>query len=383
LNLKNKQIPITCQDKVNVNIEQFYISDFKVLEEQWLQLEQIANTSFFLSWKWIGCWLKTLTKGQKIYFIKEQKNNFTVGLGLFVEQIIVRHFIIPSKQWYLHRTGKEEKDQIWIENNGFLLEKSNKSEIQKAMWHYLLAQKNNVDEYIVYVAKKSSFDHLTINNKKYNSVNENPEIGYKILLTDFVSLADYLTTRSKNTRRQFNQSLRHISKQGEIKFSVIENKSDQKELLENAKHWHIEKWNNTTTPSGFSNEEFNLFHNKIITTSHPSANTIMAKLTLDNNLMGCLYCLTHEKKVYFYLSCFKPFADNKVKLGLIMHIFMIEWLISNKNSYSEYDFMAGDARYKRSLSTAKEEYLKLTLQRNANKFAIENLLKKVYKIIIK
>jgi len=383
LNLKNKQIPITCQDKVNVNIEQFYISDFKVLEEQWLQLEQIANTSFFLSWKWIGCWLKTLTKGQKIYLIKAQKNNLTVGLGLFVEQNIVRHFIIPSKQWYLHRTGKEEKDQIWIENNGFLLEKSNKSEIQNAMWHYLLAQKNNVDEYIVYVAKKSSFDHLTINNKKYNSVNENPEIGYKILLTDFVSLADYLTTRSKNTRRQFNQSLRHISKQGEIKFSVIENKSDQKELLENAKHWHIEKWNNTTTPSGFSNEEFNLFHNKIITTSHPSANTIMAKLTLDNNLMGCLYCLTHEKKVYFYLSCFKPFADNKVKLGLIMHIFMIEWLISNKNSYSEYDFMAGDARYKRSLSTAKEEYLKLTLQRNANKFAIENLLKKVYKIIIK
>lgn len=383
MNLKNKQTPTISEGNVQVSIERFNISDFKVLEEQWLQLEEFAKTSFFLSWKWIGCWLKTVANGEKIYLVKAQQNNLIVGLGLFVEQNIIRHNVIPSKQWYLHRTGKEEKDQIWIENNGFLLSEPDKNVANNAIWDYLLAQKNNVDEYIVYVAKKSSFDHLTINNKKYNSVNENSEIGYKIPLTDMASLDDYLTTRSKNTRRQFNQSLKHISKQGDIKFSIIKNENDQIELIENAKHWHIEKWNKTPTPSGFSNEEFNLFHKKIITTSHPSAKTIMAKLTINDNLLGCLYCLTHEKKVYFYLSCFKPFTDNKMKLGLIMHILMIEWLISKNIHYSEYDFLAGDARYKSSLSTIKDEYLKFTFQRNAFKFLIEKKLIKFYNSIFK
>jgi hypothetical protein len=383
LNLKNKQPPTISDGKVQVSIEQFNISEFKVLEEEWLQLENVAKTSFFLSWKWIGCWLKTVANGQEIYLVKAQKNNEIVGLGLFVEQNIIRHKLIPSKQWYLHRTGKEEKDQIWIENNGFLLSESVKKVVNSAIWDCLLAQKNNVDEYIVYVAKKSSIDNLIIYNKKYNTIIENPEIGYKIPLTNLASLEDYLTTRSKNTRQQFKQSLKHISKQGTVKFSIMENIAEQNELLENAKHWHIKKWNNTSTPSGFSNEEFNLFHNKIITTSHPNANTVMAKLTLDNNLIGCLYCFTHEKKVYFYLSCFKPYADNKVKLGLIMHILLIEWLISKNSHYSEYDFLAGDARYKSSLSTVKDEYLKLTLQRNSIKFLIENKLRKVYQNLIK
>ena len=66
-----------------------------------------------------------------------------------------------------------------------------------------------------------------------------------------------------------------------------------------------------------------------------------------------------------------------------MHILMIEWLISKNSHYSEYDFLAGDARYKSSLPTVKDEYLKLTLQRNTIKFLIENKLRKVYQNLIK
>jgi CelD/BcsL family acetyltransferase involved in cellulose biosynthesis len=68
---------------------------------------------------------------------------------------------------------------------------------------------------------------------------------------------------------------------------------------------------------------------------------------------------------------------------LIMHILMIEWLITENKHYNEYDFLAGDARYKSSLSTVKDEYLKLTLQRNSIKFLIENKLRKVYQNLIK
>jgi len=383
LNLKKHQVPTTNQSKVQVSVKQFFIINFKALEEQWLQLEKSSKTSFFLSWKWIGSWLKIIGDDQKIYVIKAQKNNLIVGLGLFVEQNIVRHKCITSKQWYLHRTGLEAKDQIWIENNGFLMNESCKDETHNAIWHHLLEHKNNVDEYIVYVAKKSSFTSLVIDNKKYNQINELNEFGYKVPLKGLSCLQDYLSGLSKNTRQQFNRSIKHINKQGNVDFTIIEKPQDQIEIIDNTKHWHINKWHNTSTPSGFENREFSQFHNQLLKSLHPTASTILATLKLNGEIIGCIYCLSHQNNVYFYLSCLKPFDDNKIKLGLMMHIHMIDWLISNNNSYNQYDFMAGEARYKSSLSSVKDEYLKLILQRNANKFTIEKMLKKVYKAIIK
>jgi len=383
LNLKKHQVPTTNQSKVQVSVKQFFIINFKALEEQWLQLEKSSKTSFFLSWKWIGSWLKIIGDDQKIYVVKAQKNNSIVGLGLFVEQNIVRHKCITSKQWYLHRTGIEDKDQVWIENNGFLISDSNRDGTQNAMWNYLLERKSDVDEYIINVAKKSSFEDLNITSKKYNKVFEQFEFGYKVSTIDISSLQDYLSQRSKNTRQQFNRSLKHLSLQGKVQFSIVKDASEQVSLLETAKYWHEEKWHNSPTPSGFSNKEFMAFHNSMISSEHPSANTFMAKLTLNNNVVGCLYCLTHEKKIYFYLSCLKPIPDNKIKLGLMMHIFMIEWIISSNVHYTEYDFLAGEARYKSSLTSIKDEYFQLTLQRNAIKFKVENKLRKTYKELIK
>jgi CelD/BcsL family acetyltransferase involved in cellulose biosynthesis len=383
LNLKKNQVTSINQGTVQVNVKLINKRDFTTLEVQWLQLEKLATTSFFLSWKWIGCWLNHVALDQEIYLITAKKGELIVGLGIFIEQNIVRHHFIKSKQWLLHRTGIETKDQIWIENNSFLLSSEGKSEINNAMWHYLLTNKGYVDEFIVYVAKKNSFINLDLPNKKYNIINELHELGYRTPLVGLLSLQDYLSQRSKNTRQQFNRSIKSLAKQGKIEFSIIQKTDEQIALFANAKQWHIEKWQHSSTPSGFNNEEFNLFHNNIITSSHPSAKTLMAKLTLDKQLIGCIYCLTHEKKVYFYLSCLKPFADNKIKLGLIIHILMIEWLISNNKHYSEYDFLAGDARYKNSLSTSKDEYLKLTIQRSAIKFRIEKKLKLIYKFLIK
>lgn len=383
MNLNKNQITSINQGTVQVCVKHICKKDFDALETQWLQLEKISSTSFFLSWKWIGCWLKQLTGADKIYLITAKKNDLTVGLGIFTERNIVRHHFIKSKQWFLHRTGIDTKDQIWIENNSFLLCDDGKKEINDEMWQYLQKNKSKVDEFVVHVAKEASLVPKGLLANKYIYLSEQYEFGYKIALTKLPNLQSYLTSLSKNTRQQFNRSIKSLAKQGDIEFSVIEEASEQIKLLESAKHWHIEKWQNTSTPSGFTNDEFKSFHQSIITSNHPSAKTLMGKLTLDKNLIGCLYCLTHEKKVYFYLSCLKPFSDNKIKLGMNMHISMIEWLITNNQHYQEYDFLAGEARYKKSLSTTKDEYFKLTIQKRSIKFSIEKKLKELYKKITK
>ena len=376
MNLKNQQTPPINTGQIQVEVEQFFPKNNSELEKHWLLLEQTASKEFFLSWKWIGSWLETIGTNQQMYLVKAMQNNKVVGLGVFAEHNIVRHNLIASKQWFLHRTGQEEKDQIWIENNGFLLCEQNKNHVNNTMWQHLLTQHSNVDEFIVNLVKKSPDMNYDISVNNYQKFKQQQELGYKIALTNFSSLDNYLSTLSKNTRQQINRSIKLIMQQGELKFTPIEQPQDQIKLLEKTKHWHIQKWKNTLTPSGFENKIFCQFHNHLLGNTHPSATTIAASLNLNEEVIGAIYCFAENKNIYFYLSCIKPIENNKIKLGLVMHILMIEWLILQKNTYSEYDFLAGDAQYKRSLSSIRDEYYQLTIQKNRLKFTIETKAKK-------
>jgi hypothetical protein len=71
-------------------------------------------------------------------------------------------------------------------------------------------------------------------------------------------------------------------------------------------------------------------------------------LSLNEQKLAFIYLLKDNDCWYFYLSAIKSFEDNRIKVGLVAHLMIIEDAI--KNSIKKYDFLAGEARYKRSLS---------------------------------
>jgi len=357
-------------------------SDLEAIEQYWLELEHRSNPSFFLSWKWISTWLKQLNKTHQSFLLTAIQNKTVVGLGIFVERNSTRHKLLKSKQWFLHRTGDEAIDQIWIENNGFLIQGKDKVEISQAIWQYLTTQQNQVDEFVINLAKKATFGTIPTRVNNFNLIQSHHDIGHSVYLNNHTNIASYLAALSKNSRNQIKRSRKLLAMHGEIAFNVVFNQKSQLKLLKDAQQWHINKWANTATPSGFSNTSFVNFHQELIQSTYPSVHTFMAELTIDKELAGCLYCFVQNKIVYYYLSCLKPIKDNRIKLGLVMHTLLIEWMIQNKDECTGYDFLAGDARYKRSLSNSEDEYLQVIMQKNVLKFKVENsaiLLKNLIK----
>ncbi|GAA6204820.1 GNAT family N-acetyltransferase [Thalassotalea sp. SU-HH00458] len=379
MNSKYKQ---SLKNSIQINTQQIFQDDFLSLKKTWMKIEKRAKPSFFLSWKWIGSWLNIISKNKTVILVTAQQNNTIVGLGIFVEKLTTRHCILKSKQWYLHRTGDEKEDQIWIENNDFLIQKKDKTLIKNVMWEHLVSKQNQVDEFIVNVSKKSEFKELP-SFSNYQCIKENRDIGYKVTLNKDLTTEQYLNSLSKNTRQQFRRSIKELESIGEIKFDVIQEKEQQLKVLEKTQFWHINKWKNTKTPSGFENHFFTTFHSLCIQEEHPNAKTYLTTLSLNKEIIGCLYLLQQQNCFYFYLSNLKPIIDNKIKLGITLHILMINWIIEKSSETAYYDFLAGDSRYKKSLSTSKDEYFKLTLQRSAIKFKIEKIINRIYKLFFK
>ncbi|MBU2924927.1 GNAT family N-acetyltransferase [Colwellia sp. 1_MG-2023] len=371
MNLKKAQFEL---DNIHITILPLIPEKIEQLKKSWLRLESIASPSFFLTWRWIGSWLEQIKNTSKLILVEATQNDRTVALGIFIEKDTTKYGLFKRKQWYLHRTGNDCKDQIWIENNTFLTTNENKDVIIQAIWQTLLSHYNHVDEFIIAINNdQPSKEQLSCTNK-YSIIKNNTENGYFITLDKINTIDDYFSSLSKSTRKQLKRSHTLLTQQNEFKFSVTIAPEQQTQILSKCQQWHIDKWKDTETPSGFTNPQFTGFHKNLIHSDHTTSNTVVASLMINNELYGCLYCFLNHNCAYFYLSALKPIADNRIKLGLSLHALFIQWLIENKPNIKKYDFLAGEARYKQSLSNQKNEHCYLVIQKESIKFKLENLL---------
>jgi len=351
---------------IQINITKLSNKNLALLEADWLMLEQHASPQFFLSWRWISSWLDLAPENACLYLVKATKNTTVVGLGIFNEVTEKRNYIVYSKQWHLHRYHCQHLDQIWIENNGFLMNKEIAKELEPLIWSNIFYQFPNIDEFIINVEKKNS-NKISFNS--YHTTITDSCCGYRAKVEP---LNTVLSEISKNTRSQIKRSIKELQRRGTLKFEVYTEATKQINLLEKNQHWHIAKWKNTNTPSGFENPFFKKFHQQLMTNAdNENTQTLVSTLTVDNEDIVTLYCLMQTDTVYFYLSCIKPLENKKIKAGLVAHLYMIDWLSTTLPTIKYYDFLAGDAQYKRSLSSIKDLYHKRTIQKKKWMFAIE------------
>jgi len=374
LNVKNTQIEL---NTIQITIEPLLTVQLESLKEKWLTLETKSTPSFFLSWKWIDPWLKQVSSSEKLILVQATYHNKTVGLGVFVEQKTTRYRLLKSTQWFLHRTGEDKTDQIWIENNNFLIQDKNKEIIEHAIWQTLFSQHRYVDEFIIAMHHTPPEQLKLPVSLKYKIATSHSENGYYLNLKNTLTIDDYLFSLSKNTRKQIKRNFKLLEQLGKFEFSVTQCPEQQTQILEYCKQWHIEKWKKTDTPSGFINPKFTNFHQNLINEEHVTSKSIVASLKIDKELVGCLYCFIDNHCAYFYLSAFKPIEDNRIKLGLSLHTLFIQWIIENKPDIKKYDFLAGEARYKKSLANHQDTHSYLVIQKASIKFKIENLLMQI------
>ncbi|WP_133470529.1 GNAT family N-acetyltransferase [Paraglaciecola marina] len=328
----------------DIKIKYYQPDDLVEIQEKWSALFKISSASPFHNIYWINSWLSSLPKIPHLIEAREAGN--IVGLALFCEKQERTVIGTKLKQLWLHRFGQQDYDQVWIEHNDFLLADKNKDIIRKAMLMFL---KEN----------KGLWDELYLGMATENTVNKFTEVlGFKrvdICSPDFVvnlintkDSDDYLKDLSKNTRSQINRSLKLLSQQGSIELKQAMTRTEKNLFLKEISKIHIQKWGNTQFGSGFSNPIFTKFHSDNLHADIEGEHCRLYSLNLDNKPLAYVYIIKNTDKWYFYLSAIKNNRDNKVKIGLVIHTLLINEAINNgANCYS---FLAGEARYKRSMS---------------------------------
>jgi CelD/BcsL family acetyltransferase involved in cellulose biosynthesis len=178
---------------------------------------------------------------------------------------------------------------------------------------------------------------------------------------------DCLDALGRNTRHQIRRTGRMC---GDPKLERAADVAEGNAFFDGLVDQHRAIWVERGKAGAFWNDFLMGFHHRLIAEGVPDGQVqLLRSRGGDGKIMGHLYNFAYRGRVYCYQSGFERYADNRIKPGLLTHHLAIAMNRASGQRY--YDFMAGDMRYKRSLSNRHGEMIWILVQRPGLAMSIE------------
>jgi CelD/BcsL family acetyltransferase involved in cellulose biosynthesis len=111
---------------------------------------------------------------------------------------------------------------------------------------------------------------------------------------------------------------------------------------------HQSRWTNRGEEGAFAPGRRLEFHRALIRHAYAKGSIHLLRVSAGGQTIGILYNFVQDGTIYFFQSGFNYCGDRRLKPGLATHACAIQYCLDN--GFSKYDFLVGDARYKRSLA---------------------------------
>lgn len=135
---------------------------------------------------------------------------------------------------------------------------------------------------------------------------------------------------------------------------------------------HGARWRKSNSTGVFAASRFSNFHRDFAQKALATDALELLWLTVNDEPVAAIYCFVGSNKVYFYQSGRKVGVPPKVRLGIVMMVLAIQQAIAQKRT--EFDFLAGDDRYKRLFATESRQLISFRVARKSAKETVRRIL---------
>lgn len=329
---------------------------------QWAAVAQLSPySSFFTSAEWTGEWIGTWGPVLHPSILLFNAGPDTIACALLVSRRS-SYAGIRVRQVFLNTAGEDPEDEACIEYNTFLCLEGWETEAAAALqqfltgfeWHEL--RFDGCAQDAAMGALKKAFAPLLAKSD--------------VKLSRYVDLAElrsageeYTAALSANTRQQIRRSVKLYQQGGPIHASIMTTLDDAVQCFDELVSLHEAAWRARGRSGVFASTLFESFHRRLIAKAFSSGAIHLIRVAAGDETIGVLYNFLWRGKIYFYQSGFRYTEDNRWKPGLVCHSAAVQTYLAS--DVTEYDFLAGDSQYKRSLATHSRPLEWLVLVRPA------------------
>lgn len=173
----------------------------------------------------------------------------------------------------------------------------------------------------------------------------------------------YLAALPSNRRYLVRRSLRDFDAwaEGPAELRVAATRDDVAVGQRFLQELHGERWGDTHG-GAFRSERFADFHGRVMPLLFEKEALELLWLEVGNAPVAIAYNIVWNGRVYFYQSGRRVDLPREVRPGIVLHARAIQRAI--ESGRREYDFLNGDARYKRQLSLASRPLVRVRARRS-------------------
>ena len=174
------------------------------------------------------------------------------------------------------------------------------------------------------------------------------------LLVDLASVratgGDYIARLGSSTRAGLRKTRRAYAARGEIRAEIAREPVQALEWLHELRELHERHWRTKGKPGSFVSAFFTAFHSDLVREGAAGGFVHLMRITAGSLVVGYLYNLHWRNRVYFYNGGLNYGALRRHdRPGYLAHLAAIEKYLHD--GAEQYDFLAGNADYKRAMST--------------------------------
>ncbi|MBP2299065.1 GNAT family N-acetyltransferase [Azospirillum picis] len=327
----------------------------EALEAVWTELESRSNSSFFLSWLWIGPWLALMPAGVDPQLLVARRGGDLVGLALLCPRRRRRFGLLRGCCWMLHETGDRTYDRLFMEYNGILADRRFADAVAEAAMLWLVGRLGNTDELVLGGLTASA-------ERAARRVAARTGHTLQLRTADSTQWVDLEKVRAhggrfrdglgRNTRSAVNRTERLYRARGPLEYRVAATVEEAMEDFAALEVLHQAGWQARGQAGAFSNPAFRPFHERLITAGVPRGAVRLCRVSAGGGPIGYLYNFVHHDRVLNYQGGFAFEPDNRLKPGLLSHVLAIEEALARGEE--AYDFMSTPAGHKPLLSNADQ-----------------------------
>lgn len=358
----------------HVDISLLPKSEVPELGTLWRDLESRADASAFLGWTWIRCWLESLPSHIEVNVLCATRQGVLVGLAVIVIGRSRRLSIAPRRTAHLHSTGLPEFDGLAIEHNGFLLDRQHAASTSAALLGFLCDEKRGWDcVQLPGLTETQLPDRGRLPPSTAMRVHERqcPVLPLQPIRD---RQGDFVGMLGAKRRAHLRRSLRACEAWGPLSVSVAQDVDSARDHLDCLLKLHRARRAFLKLPSAFDTDYALAFHRQLIRDAMPRGEVQLLRVRAGDHDIGYLYSLVHRGRVSFYQSGYDyARVDSRFSPGLVTLALGIQH--NAALGLECFDFLAGDAAYKRALATHTERMGWIELQRDGLLLRTENALR--------
>ena len=337
----------------------------------WRELEARCGTSALTcSWIWTETWLQHYGDVVPHWFAIAEMESEIVGAVLVTRSVGRRKARLPIRTLHFGTAGEPENDTVFVEFNRLLVLPHRQGNVAASVVRAIRESKISFDEW--------QFDGFLPEDAEAlaEAIPDLALVVEPCCLVDLHALRRAgltpLEAFSANKRWKIRNNLRHFELCfGPISVQWAETAAEAHTILSELSKLHQARWRKVGKPGVFSSDRFVQFHNDLVKRLLPHR-VMLLRVAAGGHVLGCLYGFIEGNTLLFYQWGLAEFENKRLAPGYVAGALAMQAALDR--GFDEWNWLAGDVRYKRELSTGERPLVWAGAPASLRSYAINGLV---------